>query len=147
MVMVRCIGWAALLVSCCVWSADKAESMAGKATALTLSPLVLPQIRAVEVKENGATSPAAGEPDPQCKSFRLSKANVIEYLRRAQLVSEHDYFHALDWSPCFASGNVYFEGGLKGVWGVQQYRAGSLKLSDGREFYLYCTKCKARHFL
>ena len=139
------LGLALLTVACSVW-ADEAASTMSAETEVSLSPLILPSIRTVKIKENGATSPAAEKVEPQCKRFRLTQPIVIDYLRTAQLVTEHDYLHALDWSPCFASGTVYFEGGMTGVWGVQQYRAGSLKLSDGRNLYLYCPKCKSRKF-
>ncbi len=147
MVMLRTayLGVALLTVACCVW-ADGAVSTMRTDTEVSLSPLILPNIRAINIDENGATSPAAGNVDPQCKRFRLTQSNVIDYLRTAQVVTEHDYLHTLDWSPCFASGTVYFEGGVTGVWGIQQYRAGSLKLSDGRDLYLYCPKCKSRRF-
>ena len=110
------------------------------------APLILPRIQAINIKENGTISPAAENIDSQCKRFRLNQSNVIDYLRTAQVVSQHDYLHTLDWSPCFASGTVYFQGGVTGVWGIQQHRVGSLKLSDGRDLYLYCWKCKSRQF-
>ncbi len=139
------LGLALITAGCCAW-ADGVESTMSTDTQVSLSPLILPSIRAIKIKENGATSPAAETVEPQCKRFRLTQSNVIDYLRTAQVVTEHDFLHALDWSPCFASGTVYFEGGMSGVWGVQQYRAGSLKLSDGRDLYLYCPKCKSRRF-
>ena len=147
MVMLRtaCLGLALLNMASCA-RADIAVSAMNADTEVSLSPSVLPRIRSVNIKENGATSPAAGKLDPQCKRFRLTRSNVIDYLRTAQVVTEQDYLHTLDWSPCFASGTVYFEGGVYGVWGIQQYRAGSLKLSDGREIYLFCPKCKSRLF-
>jgi hypothetical protein len=147
MVMLRtaCLGLALLALACSVW-ADGDVSTISTDPEVSLSPLILPSIRAINIKENGATSPAAENVEPQCKRFRLAQSNVIDYLRTAQVVTEHDFLHTLDWSPCFASGTVYFEGGMTGVWGIQQYRAGSLKLSDGRDLYLYCPKCKSRRF-
>lgn len=139
------LGLALINVACCVW-ADGVVSTTSADMQISLSPLILPTVRAVNIKENGATSPAAENVEPQCKKFRLTQSNVIDYLRTAQVVTENDYLHALDWSPCFASGTVYFEGGMTGVWGVQQYRAGSLKLSDGRDLFLYCPKCKSHRF-
>jgi hypothetical protein len=52
----------------------------------------------------------------------------------------------LDWSPCYASGEITFKNGIRGTWAIQQYRAGSLKLSNGRTFYLYCPQCQAKVF-
>ncbi|MBK9574695.1 MAG: hypothetical protein IPO43_19245 [Rhodoferax sp.] len=111
-----------------------------------LSPVRLPSVRRVAIAQNGATAPAAQDPQPQCARFRLGTGDVREYLRAAQVVSEHHYLHALDWSPCYASGTVVFANGLQGVWGIQQLRAGSLKLNDGREWFLFCPQCKSRAF-
>ncbi len=111
-----------------------------------VSPLRLPAVRRVAIAQNGAVAPAAEDPKPHCGKFRLSHRDVREYFRLAQSVSEHDYLHALDWSPCYASGTVIFANGLQGVWGIQQLRAGSLMLSDGRELFLYCPRCKSRVF-
>ena len=145
--MVRTVylGLALLTANCCVW-ADKVTPTIRSDTEVSFSPLILPNIRTIIIKENSANFGVAEKVERQCKRFRLSKASVNYYLRTAQIVTEHDYLHALDWSPCFASGAVYFEGGVTGVWGIQQYRAGSLKLSDGRDIYLYCPKCKSRQF-
>jgi len=140
-----CLGLALFAANFCVWSDSAVTTIIGD-TEVVLPPLGLPNIRALDIEENGATSAAAQKVEPQCKRFRLSEADAMDYLRMAQVVTEHDYLHALDWSPCFASGVVYFQGGLTGVWGAHQYRAGSLKLSDGRELYLYCPKCKSRGF-
>jgi hypothetical protein len=106
----------------------------------------LPAIKSIVIRENGAGSPAAKEAAQQCSGFRLSNKEVLEYLRNSAQVSEHDYLHTLDWSPCYASGDVIFKDGSTGVWGIQQLRAGSLKLSDGRTIYLYCPRCHAKGF-
>jgi hypothetical protein len=106
----------------------------------------LPPITKVTVRNSGATSPASGEPAEQCADFKLSYHEIREYIGKAAEVAEHDYFHMLDWSPCYASGEVTFKNGLTGIWAIQQYRAGSLKLSNGRTYYLYCPQCQARAF-
>ena len=106
----------------------------------------LSPISTVTIRNSGATSPASGEPAVQCADFKLSNQEIREYISKAAEVAEHDYFHMLDWSPCYASGNVAFKNGLTGIWAIQQYRAGSLKLSDGRTLYLYCPRCQATAF-
>lgn len=106
----------------------------------------LPPISTVTIRNNGATSPASGERAEQCASFKLSSQEIGEYIGQAAEVAEHDYFHMLDWSPCYASGDVTFKNGVTGTWAIQQYRSGSLKLSSGRTFYLYCPRCHAKAF-
>lgn len=106
----------------------------------------LPPISTVTIRNSGATSPTSGEPTEQCADFKPSYQEIREYIGKAVEVAEHDYFHMLDWSPCYASGEVTFENGVTGIWAIQQYRAGSLKLSNGRTLYLYCPRCQAKAF-
>lgn len=106
----------------------------------------LPPISTVTIRNKGATSPASGEPVERCASFTLSYQEIGEYSGKAAEVAEHDYFHMLDWSPCYASGEVTFKNGVTGTWAIQQYRTGSLRLSSGRTFYLYCPRCQVKAF-
>ena len=106
----------------------------------------LPPISTVTIRNSGATSPASGEPVEQCADFKLSYQEIRAYIGKAAEVAEHDYFHMLDWSPCYASGEVTFKNGVTGTWAIQQYRAGSLKLSNGQTLYLYCPQCRAKVF-
>ena len=106
----------------------------------------LPPISKVTRQNSGATSPASTEPAAQCARFKLSEQEIREYIGKAAEVTEHDYFHMLDWSPCYASGEVVFKNGVTGIWAIQQYRAGSLKLNNGQTLYLYCPRCRAKAF-
>jgi hypothetical protein len=106
----------------------------------------LPPISTVTIRNSGSTSPASGELGEQCADFKLSYQEIRGYIGKAAEVAEHDYFHMLDWSPCYASGEVTFKNGVTGIWAIQQYRAGSLKLSNGRTLYLYCPRCQAKAF-
>jgi hypothetical protein len=106
----------------------------------------LPPISTVTIRNSGAMSPASGGPAEQCANFTLSYQEIREYIDKAAEVAEHDNFHMLDWSPCYASGEVAFKNGVTGIWAIQQYRGGSLKLSNGRTLYLYCPRCQAKAF-
>ena len=108
--------------------------------------LSLPPISSIEIRENAARSPAARDSSERCSEFVLRKTDVMSFLTEASEVSQHDYLHLLDWSACYASGKVTFDGGLTGTWGIHRLRGGSLKLNDGRTLYLYCPKCKAKAF-
>ena len=106
----------------------------------------LPPIKSISIRENAARSPAASGSEEQCGGFVLTIGEVKDYLLAAREVTQDDYLHMLDWSPCYASGDVLFENGMTGVWGIQQLRAGSLSLSSGRKIYLYCPHCRSRSF-
>lgn len=134
------------LVMFAVMATASAAMDNGSGTEPKVRKTQLPPISTITIRNSGAKSPASNEPSEQCADFKLSYQEVREYIRKAAQVAEHDYFHMLDWSPCHASGEVAFKGGVTGVWAIQQYRAGSLKLSDGRTIYLYCPRCKAEAF-
>jgi hypothetical protein len=110
----------------------------------------LPPIATLTIQSSGATAPASGaassEPTEQCAAFKLSYPEIRKYISKAAQVTEHDYFHMLDWSPCYTNGKVTFKNGVTGIWSIQQYRSGSLKLSNGRTVYLYCPQCQAKAF-
>jgi hypothetical protein len=106
----------------------------------------LPPVTAVTIRNSGVTSPASRESAEQCKIFKLSSLEIREYIGKAAEVTEHDYFHMLDWSPCSTGGEVTFKNGVTGTWMIQQYRAGTLNLSNGRTLYLYCPRCHAKAF-
>jgi hypothetical protein len=118
----------------------------GSGTEPTLRKAHLPPITTVTIRNSGATSAASGEPEEQCADFRLGYQEIRDYIANAAEVAEHDYFHMLDWSPCYASGEVTFKNGVTGIWTIQQYRAGWLKLSNGRTLYMYCPQCQAKAF-
>lgn len=119
---------------------------AGSGTEPIMGKTHLPPIRTITIRNSGTTSPASDEPAIQCTNFKLSYQEVRAYIGKASQVAEHDYLHMLDWSPCHASGEVTFTNGVTGIWAIQQYRAGSLRLNDGRTLYLYCPRCQATAF-
>jgi hypothetical protein len=106
----------------------------------------LPPITEVTILESGVTYPASPEAAKECSSFKLSPQEIRDYIGKAAEVAKHDYLHVLDWSPCSTNGTVTFENGVTGTWEIQQYRAGSLSLSNGRTMYLYCPQCQAKNF-
>lgn len=106
----------------------------------------LPPISTITIRNSGTTFPIAGEVKEQCSDFKLSYQEIHTYIGHASEIAEHDYFHMLDWSPCHASGEIAFRNGVTGTWAIGQYRAGSLKLSNGRTLYLYCPQCQAKAF-
>lgn len=135
---------AALIVA--LTASASAATDGGSGTEPTMRKTHLPAISSITIRNSGATSPVPGEPAAQCADFKLGDQEIREYIGKAAEVAEHDYFHMLDWSPCYASGEVAFKNGVTGIWAIQQYRAGSLKLSSGRTLYLYCPRCQAKAF-
>lgn len=103
----------------------------------------LPKIRSITMTSRVPAPGAAGTEHPDCASFVLSEADAREFLTKAGKVTQHDFAHMLDWSPCHAAGRVMFANGRRATWDIQQLRAGSLTMDDGRTIHLYCPSCRA----
>lgn len=118
----------------------------GSGTEPNMRKTHLPPISKVTIQNGDAVFADAGEQAAQCANFKLSLREVREYLGRAAEIAEHDYFHMIDWSPCYVRGEVAFRNGITGIWAIQQYRGGLLRLSNGRTLYLFCPRCHAKGF-
>jgi hypothetical protein len=138
--MVRSIVAFLMLSISAAGSSDGGSSHRGSST------VRLPPIANITIKENAARAPAATGSDETCTRFVLTKRDVLEFLSHADGIPEHDYYHMLDWSPCYASGEIRFKNGQTATWGIHRYRGGSIKFSDGRVRYLSCPKCGAKAF-
>ena len=130
------IGFSSVLTAVPVAAASDVEAGASQ----------LPAIAEVTIIENAARSPAASKSDESCTEFVLTKRDVLNFLTRADEISEHDYHHLLDWSPCYVAGKVKFRDGQTAMWGIHRYRGGSIKFKDGQTHYLTCPKCHAKAF-
>jgi len=106
----------------------------------------LPPVSAITIVKSGVTFSASPEATKECSAFKLSPQEIRAYISNASEVVKHDYSEVLDWSPCSTNGKVTFKNGVTGTWEIQQYRAGSLKLNNGRTLYLYCPQCQAKAF-
>ena len=82
---------------------------------------------------------AADDPEP-CTTFRPSEAQIRHFVARARRVSQRDYLHETDWSPCHAVGQVQFQGGVRAEWMVQRLGAGFVSIAGARH-YLHCPDC------
>ena len=138
----------ASMLLCVAASAAQAHGgcTAGSEFEPPLCPLVLPAIRQIAITENAAKSPAEKDPAIRCDGFRLHEAQVRRYLARAKTTTARAAHFTLDWSPCYAAGNVTFSDGRSGRWRVDQFRSGTLTLGDGEPVVLFCARCRFRPF-
>lgn len=111
-----------------------------------LTPLRLPSISSISIRENGARVPSASDQTEPCETFRLDEDDVGQFLRTAGVVTQHDYLHLLDWSACYAAGDIVFKDGSTAIWGINRFRSGSLTFKDGRVIHLYCPRCRGRMY-
>jgi hypothetical protein len=83
------------------------------------------------------------EPDrpAECAGFLVTKPLVSEFIRRAQQISAHGYWHENTWSGCTVKGEFSFKDGRRGYWHIQQYGLGFLAIS-GKKYYFLCEACK-----
>ncbi len=112
-----------------------------------LCPLHLPKIAKVTILTNAAKSPAETDSSVSCSNFVINHSQVRRFLARAKTTTPREAHYTLDWSPCYATGEVFFKDGRKGRWSVDQFRAGSLKIDESDELTLYCPTCRFKPFL
>lgn len=112
-----------------------------------MAPLALGDIATITIREQGAISPASSAPDVDCSGFVLKHEEVEAYFASATQISEQDYRHMIDWSPCYVAGSLVLANGKVGNWGIQQLRGGSVSFNDGSTVYMYCPSCKAEAFI
>jgi hypothetical protein len=106
----------------------------------------LPVIKQIVIQTQGSANQKSDDEPKGCAHFRLTKNEVLQYLRAARAIDHNDFLHTIDWSPCAVSGTVALADGRTGEWSIHKLRGGSLKLSDGTEFFLYCAKCNGKKF-
>jgi hypothetical protein len=111
-------------------------------------PYKMTAIQTLAIKKTGARddSGITTETPNECAEFRPSESDIREFFLRARRVSYQMYWNILDTSMCYAVGESVFANGDRGVWRVDPARRGILTLSDGRNIYLFCTKCRAKVF-
>ncbi len=73
-----------------------------------LCPLEIPAIETITITENAAKAQADTDPAVSCESFRVDENAVRQYFAAAKLTNANDAHHTLDWSPCYATGEIDF---------------------------------------
>ncbi len=111
-----------------------------------LCPLDLPKIAKVTILKNAAKSPAETDSSISCASFRINRAQVRRYFANAKITTAHDAHYTLDWSPCYATGELVFADGRTGHWSIDQFRSDSLAINGAEEIVLYCPQCQFKPF-
>lgn len=135
---------AALATLCACAPQDECTS--GSEFEPPLCPLKLPAISTLSIAENAAKAPAETDATVSCERFRVDEKSVRQYLSAAKRTDPSAAHHTLDWSPCYASGEVTFADGRKGRWTVSQLRSGSLAIGDADALTLYCPTCEFEPF-
>jgi len=112
-----------------------------------LCPINLPAIRKIVIAQNAAKSPAEQDASVSCAGFHLTESKVRAYLRRTRTTTAQSAHHTLDWSPCYASGDVIFKDGRKGRWSIDQFRSGTLAIEGAEPEVLFCPRCRFKPFV
>lgn len=113
----------------------------------SLCPLKLPKITKLTINENAVKSSAEKDQKISCSSFLVKESHIRRYFAQAKTTNEDEVHHKLDWSPCFANGEVFFSDGRKGQWSVNQFRVGSIGFNNEEKYVLYCPQCKYKPFI
>lgn len=110
-----------------------------------LNPLDIGNIKKITISSTGIKSVADVKSNIVCKNFILTKKEVEEYFNIANKVTNSDYRHIMDWSPCFVEGEIILDDGKKGKWAIHQYRGGTINFGNNT-IYMYCPSCSAKLF-
>lgn len=100
----------------------------------------LEKIKRVIIVKNGVNADEAAMPAEHCETFVLGEKDVRLYLSQAKSTNENDAHHTLDWSPCYAKGQIEFVNGKTASWSINRFRVGELSI-DGVKKTLYCPDC------
>lgn len=146
--VIRLLLFAFIFASCITTDPVAAANRCTKGTEFepALCPLKLGKISKISILKNAAKSSAEPDSAVACDSFTLSQNKLRQYLSKAKIIKDDDAHHTLDWSPCYASGEILFSDGSSAEWTVNQFRSGSLLMSDGKKISLYCPSCKSSPF-
>jgi hypothetical protein len=114
-----------------------------------LCPITFPKIIKVRIEKNAARSSVYDiEQRYSCSDFIFTEEKVRQYLSLVMTTDRQSASNVLDWSPCYASGNLTFENGRTAHWNINQGQAGTISTNgwedseSGDVIYLYCPKCK-----
>jgi hypothetical protein len=137
---------AALLLAAFAACTSQEECTKGSEFEPPLCPLNLPAIKTLTITENASKAPAETDPAVSCDSFKVDEQAVRRYFEGAKSTNANDAHHTLDYSPCYASGEVTFADGRSGRWTVSQLRSGSLIIGNAEPVILYCPTCEFAPF-
>lgn len=114
-----------------------------------LRPYKITRIVSVVIKQNGKLGEKHSESNEtvgECKVFKLKKHDVREFFLYARRISNYTYWNTINFSNCYAAGEIAFTNGDQGAWEIDAFRRGVLTLKDGSIIYFYCTKCTGKVF-
>jgi hypothetical protein len=114
-----------------------------------IKPYRVTAVKKIVIEDTGKWSEmrsSSEETPDDCAEFKLTERDVREFFLRARRVSYRMYGGVLDASRCYAIGKVVFANGDQGKWVIDPFRRGLLSLSDGRNIYFFCTKCRSKVF-
>ncbi|WP_211453429.1 hypothetical protein [Collimonas antrihumi] len=114
----------------------------------SLCPFKLPKIEKITITRNAVKALAETDPTVSCENFRVNEKQVLRFFQLAKTTTANDAHYKLNWSPCFAGGEIVFSDGRLAYWSVDQYQAGSLGFDDKDEsIILFCPRCKFKPFM
>lgn len=113
-----------------------------------IKPYKVTAIKSAVIKNNAAwTDDVYSDETPEdCKNFKLSERDVRDFFRRAKQIDHETYDASYLPSRCYATGEIVFANGDRGIWRIDFERRGVLKRSDGRKLYFFCSKCRSTAF-
>jgi len=101
--------------------------------------------KTINIENNGSFSGyiSSNETVKFCKSFVLTKTEIITFFKKSRIATYREYSHDLTASNCYTSGNFVTSKGIKGTWKIDRARRGFINLiSSNKTQYYYCATCE-----
>jgi hypothetical protein len=113
-----------------------------------------PIIKSINIEINAGagdrpdTPPHALEP---CDDFILNESDVLEFFKKARVITGREFTVVLDTSRCFVRGTAILKNGREVGWYIDRFRRGTMWFWKSRKFpnipddiYFYCGKCSSK---
>jgi hypothetical protein len=110
---------------------------------------VIIEINAGGGEVSSDTPPHAVEP---CDDFILNESDVLEFFKKATLITQKEHTTILYTSRCFVRGRAILENGRNVGWRIDRFRRGwmwfpkSEKFKDIFDVYFFCGTCRSENY-
>ena len=89
--------------------------------------------------------------DPQteenrCGNFSLSEEDVAEFFKKMQPISNSEYMHVFNHTPCLVQGRMVLQDGRKGSWSIDTESRGVINIENKGGVYSFCADCNPKKF-
>jgi hypothetical protein len=104
----------------------------------------------VNTNEREGSSDTPREP---CDDFVLNESDILEFFRKATIISQMDHTKTLYASQCFINGTAILKNGREAEWQIDRFRRGTMWFIKSEKFpnipndvYFFCGTCRSEKY-